>query len=287
MTDTPVQENSMLSEDGMHQYIQDIQRYPRLTAEEEYRLAESCANGDAEAIKLMVASNLRLVVSIAREYKDRGVPVLDLIQEGSIGLIYAARKFDHTRNLRFSTYATKWIRQGVARCVMNHNGMIRIPHYTAEKMNKVLRARTELTQQYGKEPDAAEIAEYCQMEEEKVIQLLSLLPQTFSLDSPVADGEGDELQLLIADRLAPQPQEEMVRRELKDTLQTLLSQLTPRQQQVLQMHYGLSGDEPQSLMAISKKLDISKERARQIERQAIQKLKALGGDFGLEDFLSE
>ena len=292
MTDTPVPEKNMLpdshqGEDGMHQYIQDIRRYPRLTAEEERRLAMGCAEGDAEAIKLMVSSNLQLVVSIAREYADSGVPVLDLIQEGSIGLIYAAKKFDYTRNLRFSTYATKWIRQGVARCVMNHNGLIRIPHYTAEKMNKVLRVKTELTQRYGREPDASEIADCCQMEEEKVSQLLSLRPRTFSLDKPVGEDGGDELQILVEDLQSPQPQDELVRQELKNTLQKLLSLLTPRQQQILQMHYGLSGEEPRSMSAISKEMGISKERVRQIEEQAIQKLKTLGADFGLEDFLSE
>ena len=292
MTDTPVQENNMLSqalsgEDIMHHYIQDIRRFPRLTPQQEYQLAMGCAQGDTEAIKLMVSSNLQLVVSIAREYAGRGVPVLDLIQEGSIGLIYAARKFDYTRNLRFSTYATKWIRQGVMRCVMNHNGLIRVPHYTAEKMNKVLRAKTELTQSSGKEPEASEIAEYCQMEEEKVSQLLSLLPRTFSLDTPVGEDGSDDLQMLLEDLQAPQPQEELVRRELKKTLQTLLSQLTPRQQQILQMHYGLSGEEPRSMDAIGKELGISKERVRQIERQAMDKLKTLGADFGLEDFLSE
>ncbi len=287
MTDTPVQETNVLLDDSMHQYIQDIRRYPRLSPEEERRLAMGCAEGDAEAIKRMVSSNLQLVVSIAREYAGRGVPVLDLIQEGSIGLIYAARKFDCTRNLRFSTYATKWIRQGVVRCVMNYNGLIRVPHYTAEKMQKVLRAKTELTQRFGKEPDPSEIAEYCQMETDKVSQLLSLLPRTYSLDSPVGEDGTDDLQMLIEDLQAPQPQEELVRRELKNTLQTLLSQLTTRQQQVLQLHYGLSGEEPRSMESIGKELGISKERVRQIEHQAIDKLKTLGADFGLEDFLSE
>ena len=292
MTDAPVKENDMLSqavpaEDSVHQYIQDIRHFPRLTQEEERILAKGCAQGDAEAIKLMVSSNLQLVVSIAREYAGRGVPLLDLIQEGSIGLIYAAKKFDYTRNLRFSTYATKWIRQGVMRCVMNHNGLIRIPHYTAEKMHKVLRAKTQLSQRDGKEPDISEIAEACQMEEEKVSQLLSLLPRTFSLDTPVGEDGSDDLQMLIEDLQAPQPQEELVRRELKHTMQSLLSQLSSRQQQILQLHYGLAGEEPRSMDAIGKELGISKERVRQIERQAMDKLKTLGADFGLEDFLSE
>ena len=292
MTDISVQENSVRSndfhgEDSMHQYIQDIRSYPRLTPEEERKLAMGCAEADAEAIKIMVASNLQLVVSVAREYAGRGVPVLDLIQEGSIGLIYAAKKFDYTRNIRFSTYATKWIRQGIMRCVMNHNGLIRVPHYTAEKMNKVLRAKAELTQREGREPDETEIAEYCQMDAEKVLQLLNLLPRTVSLDSPVGEDGSDDLQMLIEDLQASQPQEELVRRELKNTLNILLSQLTPRQRQILQMHYGLLGEEPCSMESIGNELGISKERVRQIERQAIDKLKTMGADLGLEDFLSE
>ena len=150
MTDVTVpQENiaTFVSEDSMHQYIRDIRKYPRLSAEEEQQLAKECAAGDQEAIRKMVVSNLQLVVSVAKEYNGRGVPLLDLIQEGSIGLIYAARKFDCSRNVRFSTYATKWISQGVARCVMHHNGIIRIPHYTAEKMYKVLRIKSQLLQQ--------------------------------------------------------------------------------------------------------------------------------------------
>ena len=204
-------------EDSMHQYMQDIRHYPRLTPEEERRLAMGCAEGDPEAIKTMVASNLQLVVSIAKGYADKGVPLLDLIQEGSIGLIAAAQKFDYTRNLRFSTYATKWIRQGVVRCVMNHSGMIRIPHYTAEKMYKILSVRSQLMQQKGEEPDAAEIAAHCGIPEKKVKEYLSLIPEVCSLDVPMGEDEDGTLQLLLEDLQAPQPHEELVRRELENT----------------------------------------------------------------------
>ncbi len=270
--------------DSLYQYIRDIGRYPRLTPEEEKQLAIDCACGDREAIKLMVASNLQLVVSIAREYSGRGVPVLDLIQEGSIGLIAAARKFEPERNLRFSTYATKWIRQGVVRCVMDHSGLIRIPHYTAEKMYKVFRIRAQLLQQNETEPTPEQIAQIAQMDVQKVSELLSLYPKTYSLDNPV--GEEADLQSVIEDLQAPQPEEELVRRELKNTVEAMLSRLSPRQQQVLRLYYGMDNGTPCSMEAIGEQLGISKERVRQIRQQAVDKLKELGSDFGLEDFLT-
>lgn len=275
------------SEDSVHQYMQDIRRYPRLTPEQERALAIGCAAGDQEAIRKMVSSNLQLVVSIAKEYAGRGVPVLDLIQEGSIGLIAAARKFDYTKEVRFSTYATKWIRQATARCVAEHSCLIRVPHYTAERMHRVLRAKGNLLQQNGQEPTPEEIAALCGIEPEKVRQLLSIYPQVYSLDAPVGTDGEDELQTLMEDMQSVQPQQELVRRELKKTIDTLLSMLTQRQQQVLQLRYGMSGGEPRSMEKVALELGISKERVRQIEHQAMDKLKKMGADFGLEDFLGE
>lgn len=290
MTDTAVvahKDASVPAEDSVSQFMQDIRRYPRLSPEQEREIAIGCASGDQEAIRKMVSSNLQLVVSIAKEYAGRGVPVLDLIQEGSIGLIAAARKFDYTRQIRFSTYATKWVRQGVARCVMEHSGLIRVPHYTAEQMNKVLRVKGKLLQQNGQEPTAEEIAAVCGTEPEKVRQFLSIYPQVCSLDSPVGPEGEDDLQTLLEDMQSVQPQEELVRRELKNTMDLLLSMLMERQQQVLRLRYGLSGEEPQSMEKVAAQMGISKERVRQIEHQAMDKLKKMGADFGLEDFLSE
>lgn len=274
-------------EDDVRQYLQEIRQFPRLTVEEERILAKRCAEGDTEAVKQMVNSNLRLVVSVAREYAGRGVPLLDLIQEGSIGLLVAAKKFDHTLEYRFSTYATKWIRQGITRCLMNHVGLIRVPIHTAERMRKVLTAKAALIQQFGQEPTEAEIAEKSGISEVKVRQLLMLIPETCSLDAPAGKEEDGSLGILLEDVHAPQPQEELVRQELKHTIDTLLGMLNERQQRVLRLHFGMEDGVCHSLEEIGGMMGVSKERVRQIERQAIEKLQKLGAGFGLEDFLDE
>ena len=272
-------------EDDMSQYLQEIRRFPLLTPEEERTLAMACKQGDEDAIRQMVSSNLRLVVSVAREYAGRGVPLLDLIQEGSIGLLVAAKKFDYTLENRFSTYATKWIRQGVTRCLMNHAQLIRVPLHTAEKMRKVLLAKATLLQQNGQEPTQEEIAKYCDMPVDKVSQLLQLNPETCSLDAPAGENEDATLGVLLEDVYSPQPQEELVRQELKRTMEELLSMLTERQQMVLRLHFGMEDGVCYSLEQISIRFGVSKERVRQIERQAMDRLQKLGAGLGLEDFL--
>ena len=274
-------------EDDMHLFLREIREYPRLTAEEERELARRCAEGDEEAVRQMVGSNLRLVVSIAREYAGRGVALLDLIQEGSIGLLVAARKFDHTLDFRFSTYATKWIRQGVTRCLLNHAGPIRVPLHTAERMRKVAVVRQRLRQELQEEPTTAQIAEKCGIPETKVLELIRLTPEVFSLDIPVGEEEEGSLRSLLEDVQAPQPFEELVRRELEQTMETLLATLNDRQRKILQLHYGMVDGTCYSLEDIGKKLGISKERVRQIEKQAIGTLQKNGASLGLEDFLNE
>ncbi len=270
-------------EEDVSGYLHEIRQYPRLTAEEELALAKRCAAGDEDAIVQMVNANLRLVVSDAREYVGRGVPILDLVQEGSIGLLAAAQKFDYTLSYRFSTYATKWIRQGITRCIMNHAGLIRVPQYTAERIRKLLTAKTELQQRTGQESGVAELAEYTGLPREKVAEYLSLVPEVCSLDAFL--GEDGSL-LTLEDVHTPQPQEELIRRELKTTMDSLLGMLSERQQQVLRLHFGMEDGVCYSLEKIAGMLGVSKERVRQIRQQAMDKLKKLGTDFGLEDFLS-
>ena len=272
-------------EDDLRQFMQEIHAIPRLTVEEERQLARRCAEGDQEAIRKMVSSNMRLVVSVAREYSGRGVPMLDLIQEGAIGLLAAAKKFDYQRDLRFSTYATKWIRQGVTRCLTLHGGLIRVPMHTAERMRKLQALRSQYIQVNGAPPSLSWLAERMELSQDKIQKLLDLIPETCSLDAPAGEEEDSTMGALLADQTATEPYAELVRAELTELMDRLMSQIHPRQQQVIRLHYGMDDGVCHSLEEISRRLGVSKERVRQIEQAGIQKLQKLGLPLGLEDFL--
>ena len=287
MTYTPIGElNNIpagIGEDSIQQFLRDIRSYPLLTPEEEMELAKRCADGDEDAICQMVIANLRLVVSLAREYAGRGVPLMDLIQEGCIGLLAAAKKYDYTKESRFATYATLWIRQSIKRYLENQSGLIRGPAHTAEQIRRINSVAANLRQQLGEEPTAQQIALECGMEPDKVLRLQQLKPETCSLDAPV--GEEDSMGVLVEDLRYPQPQEMLVRQALIQTMEKLLSMLSQRQQEVLRLRFGMEDGMRYSLSQISLQLGISKERVRQIEKQAMDRLKELGADMGLEDFL--
>ncbi len=273
-----------IPEEDLSPYLRDIRQFPMLTAQQERTLAMACAQGDQAAVRKLVNSNLRLVVAVAKEYAGRGVALLDLIQEGSIGLLVAAKKFDYTLEYRFSTYATKWIRQRIQRCIINHAALIRVPRHTAERIRKILYAQSALRQENGTEPTLQELAAYCEIDEDKVAKALELLPRISSLDAPAGDDDAT-VQTLLEDLQAPQPLEELVRRELKTIMDALLSQLTERQQQVLRLRFGMVDGQCHTLENIGAVLGISKERARQLEEGGLARLQKLGASLGLEDFL--
>lgn len=277
--------NSVSVDEDMNQYLREIGRFPLLTPEQELELAKRCADGDEEAIRTMVNSNLRLVVSIVRDYRDKGIPLPDLIQEGSIGLLVAARKFDYSKECRFSTYATKWIRQSIGRFILNYAGLIRVPRQTMEKMRKILAIKAAMIQEDGEEPTAEQIALRCDESAEKVRELLSLVPETCSLDAPTGDNDEGTLRSLLEDIHASQPYEELVRQELNQNMEYLMGMLDQRQQQILRLRFGMEDGTCHSFASIGQMLEISKERVRQIERQALDKLQKNGADLGLEDFL--
>ncbi len=281
--ETPV--SNMDDELGL--YIQDIRRYPLLTQEEEQAMAERISRGDPEALREMVTANLRLVIAVAREYAGRGVPMMDLIQEGNIGLIVAARKFDHTLDYRFSTYATKWIRQGITRCLMNHAGLIRVPVHTAERMRKLMAAKAAYMQDNGHDPSPQVLSQMTGIPTDKTEKLLQLIPETCSLDAPAGEEGKGTLGQTLPDQRSLQPQESLVQAQLLELLEQLIEQLDPRQQTILRLHFGMDDGVCHSLEEIAGLLDISKERTRQIERQAFDKLKKTGANLGLEDFLED
>ena len=287
MTHTPLTKADHVSypavEENIQQFLREIRSFPLLSPQQELELAKRCAEGDEEAIRQLVSANLRLVVSVAKEYAGRGVPLLDLIQEGCIGLLAAAKKYDYTKDCRFATYAILWIRQGVKRYLENQSSMIRVPAHTADQIRRINVARNRLLQDTGMEPTLEQIACYCGVDEERVQRLRQLQPETCSLDAPA--GEHDSIGLLLEDLQAPQPQELFVRQALNQTMNQLLSMLSLRQSQVLRLHFGMEDGVCHSLEQIGILLGISKERARQIEKQAMDRLKELGADMGLEDFL--
>lgn len=263
-------------------FLQEVRAYPLLTAQQELELAQRCAEGDEDAVRQMVNANLRLVVAIAKRYYNGTVPLLDLIQEGAIGLLTAARKFDFTRQVRFSTYAAKWIRQGILRYSMNNFELIRVPAHTADLIRRVTLVQDQLIQSLHREPELSLLAEKCQLPEDKVRQLLQLRPKTHSLESQLWE---EEAEPSVEDLQAPQPLETLVREELNRTMEQMLSKLTARQREILRLRFGMEDGKCYSLEQIGIRLGVSKERVRQVEKQAMERLKELGADMGLEDFL--
>lgn len=272
-------------DEDVRQYIQEIRRFPLLTAQEELELARDCAAGDQEAVRLMVNSNLRLVVAIAREYAGRGIPLLDLIQEGSIGLISAARAFDWEQGVRFSVYAARSIRNRMIKSLASDTGVIRVTAYGAELLSRLMRVKKQFLVELGREPDARELSAETGIPESKVQELLSQATEVYSLDAAMGEDNDTSVGMMLPGDEELEPHAVLIRQEMNALLDEMLGQLNGRQRRILRLRYGMEDGICRSREEIAGQEGLSRERVRQIEQQAIKRLNKLGAELGLEDFL--
>lgn len=273
-------------DDPVRMYLKEIGKIKLLTPEEELALAKRMAEGDEEAHKRMSEANLRLVVSIAKRYVGRGMQLLDLIQEGNLGLMKAVEKFDYTKGYKFSTYATWWIRQSITRAIADQARTIRIPVHMVETINRVLRTSHSMVQSLGREPTTEEVAQELHMEVSKVEEIMKIAQEPVSLETPVGEEEDSHLGDFLPDSDASQPSEEASHTLLHEQLEDVLATLTPREQQVLRMRFGLQDGKPHTLEEVGKEFDVTRERIRQIESKALRKLRHPSRSKKLRDFLN-
>jgi len=261
--------------DSLRLYLREIGKVPLLTADQEIFLAKRIERGDMDAKQHMIEANLRLVVSIAKGYLGRGLSFLDLIQEGSLGLIRAVEKFDYRKGFKFSTYATWWIRQAIARALADKARTIRIPVHVVEKLNKIGRAERKLVTELGREPTPEEIAEVTGIEPEEVDSIKRSAQAPVSLEKPVGDEEESEFGQFIADERAESPFERAAELLTKEALKEALENLSYRERRVLELRYGLGGEHPRTLDEVGRTFNVTRERIRQIENQSLKKLQSL------------
>lgn len=283
-------ESSLASEgisidDPVKVYLKEIGRVPLLTPEEEIDLATRMEQGDEEARKRLAEANLRLVVSIAKRYVGRGMQFLDLIQEGNLGLIKAVEKFDHTKGFKFSTYATWWIRQAITRAIADQARTIRIPVHMVETINKVKKVTSQLLHKNGHDPSADEIAAELDMPVDKVREIMRVAQEPVSLETPIGEEEDSHLGDFIPDDDAPAPAEAASHTLLKEQLSDVLSTLTPREEKVLRLRFGLEDGRSRTLEEVGKEFNVTRERIRQIEAKALRKLRHPSRSKRLKDFL--
>ncbi len=272
-----------MTTDALQLLLKDIGKVRLLTAREEVDLAKRIERGSFEAKQKMVESNLRLVVSIAKNYRNQGLPFLDLIQEGTLGLVRAAEKFDYRKGFKFSTYATWWIRQAVARALADKARTIRIPVHVVEKLNKIGRAERKLVTGLGREPTAEEIAEVIGIDPDEVESIKRSAQAPISLEKPVGDDEQAEFGQFIADAQADSPYEQAVEILTKEALRDALENLSYRERRVLELRYGLGGEHPRTLVEVGRTFNVTRERIRQLENQSLKKLQDLAEAQQLHD----
>jgi RNA polymerase primary sigma factor len=261
--------------DSLRLYLRSIGKVPLLTAEQEVSLAKRIERGDMSAKTHMVEANLRLVVSIAKGYLGRGLTFLDLIQEGSLGLIRAVEKFDYRRGYKFSTYATWWIRQAVTRAIADKGRTIRIPVHMVEKLNKVVHVERQLVQALGREPTPEEIARELECTPREVRDILRMSQQPISLEKPIGEEEDSELGDFVEDEMAESPFEIASENLRKENVHRALAALPQREREVIEMRFGLTGGRPRTLEEVGRAFNVTRERIRQIENHTLKKLESL------------
>ena len=272
-----------VSTDALQLFLKDIGKVELLTAAEEVELAKRIERGDHRAKQEMVEANLRLVVSIAKRYRNQGLPFLDLIQEGTIGLVRAAEKFDWRKGYKFSTYATWWIRQAVARALADKGRTIRMPVHVVEKLNKIVRSDRKLRGELCREPSALEIATDVDLPLDEVEQILRTSQSPVSLEKPVGDDEESEFGHFLTDENVPLPDEVADTTLRQELLLNILGTLSTRERRVLELRYGLGGEQPRTLDEVGRAFNVTRERIRQIENQSLKKLRALAETNSLRD----
>ena len=278
--------DSYSTDDPVRMYLKEIGKVNLLTQEEEIELAARMSQGDEEAKRRMAEANLRLVVSIAKRYVGRGMLFLDLIQEGNLGLIKAVEKFDYTKGYKFSTYATWWIRQAITRAIADQARTIRIPVHMVETINKVIRVSRQLLQELGHDPSAEEIAAEMNIPVEKVRDILKIAQEPVSLETPIGEEEDSHLGDFIPDEDASEPSEAASFSLLKEQLMSVLATLTPREEKVLRLRFGIEDGRTRTLEEVGKEFNVTRERIRQIEAKALRKLRHPSRSKKLRDFLN-
>lgn len=276
---------SMDIEDTVRVYLKEIGSVPLLSADEEIELAKKIEEGNNYAKEKMINANLRLVVSIAKRYRGRGLTFLDLIQEGNIGLMKAIDKFDYTKGYKFSTYATWWVRQAITRAIADQAKTIRIPVHLTETMNRIYRVQRSLTLELGREPSYVEIGKKLDMAPEKIEEILRYTQDPVSMESPVGEEEDTSLKDFVADTVNLSPAEQASRNLMREQIDEVLSMLTDREQRVIRMRFGLDDGRPRTLEEIGLEFGVTRERIRQIEAKALRRLKAPSKGRVLKDYI--